>query len=274
MLWIQGVPAVGSLCNANAPSCVTHESEKQGEKNLIWWLWGTLSWSDTYSAFSFGEQSRRRPYHWIICGVAEGKGGGVSGRKDRFNSSTSHYTSVAFLRPLFLGAGLLLVLDSALPVVFGSAVRLYLGLVDEVSSEMGVFSVGLSAWGRISESSCSWQQSWPARGCVRSAPSWWALQKELGHSWQKASEFFPQTSQWCQGQSQRPARQQEFQLHSNTMSSQKNVMVHWRYIQVDIFYFTSKNIYFYFYCLEICDRDNKLQLLPKGLLVRSRQERW
>ncbi|KAG7258825.1 hypothetical protein CRUP_035217, partial [Coryphaenoides rupestris] len=42
-----------------------------------------------------------------------------------------------------------------------------------------------------------------ARSC--SAPSWWEEQKELGHSWQKASEAFPHTSQWCQGQSQRPA---------------------------------------------------------------------
>lgn len=150
-------------------------------------------------------------------GCGWGQEGGVSGRKDRFNSSKSHYTSVAFLRPLFLGAGLLLVLGSALPVVLGSALRLYLrGLVDEVSSEMGAFSVGVTAWGLTSESSCSWQQNWPVSGCFRSAPSWWALQKELGHSWQKASEFFPQTSQWCQGQSQRPEGQWDFKLHLNT----------------------------------------------------------
>lgn len=55
-----------------------------------------------------------------------------------------------------------------------------------------------------SSSSCSWQHSCPVGGHVCSAPSSWALQKELGQSWQKASEFFPQTSQWCQGQSQRP----------------------------------------------------------------------
>lgn len=56
-----------------------------------------------------------------------------------------------------------------------------------------------------SSSSCSRQHSCPVAGQGRSAPSWWALQKEFGQSWQKASEFFPQTSQWCQGQSQRPA---------------------------------------------------------------------
>lgn len=56
-----------------------------------------------------------------------------------------------------------------------------------------------------SSSSCSRQHSSPPGGRGRSPPSWWALQKELGQSWQKASEFFPQTSQWCHGQSQRPA---------------------------------------------------------------------
>lgn len=222
MLWIQGVPAVGSVQCKCTQLCYTWEWKTGREEpdlvalrntSLIRHVQCVQFWR---TVLQFWRTVTSISLNHMWCGW--GKGGGVSGRKDRFNSSTSHYTSVAFLRPLFLGAGLLLVLDSALPVVFGSAVRLYLGLVDEVSSEMGVFSVGLSAWGRISESSCSWQQSWPARGCVRSAPSWWALQKELGHSWQKASEFFPQTSQWCQGQSQRPARQQEFQLHSNTMS--------------------------------------------------------
>lgn len=63
-----------------------------------------------------------------------------------------------------------------------------------------------------SESSCSWQHSWLLLGCGLSVPSSWVLQKELGHSWQKASDGLPHTSQWCQGQSQRPVR------HSNTNS--------------------------------------------------------
>lgn len=68
-----------------------------------------------------------------------------------------------------------------------------------VASELTSWSAGPSS------SSCSRQHSCPVGGQGRSVPSWWALQKEFGQSWQKASEFFPQTSQWCQGQSQRPA---------------------------------------------------------------------
>lgn len=60
-----------------------------------------------------------------------------------------------------------------------------------------------------SKPSCSWQQSLPVVGHGCRAPSWWALQKELGQSWQKASEFLPHTSQWCQGQSQRPKQKHE-----------------------------------------------------------------
>lgn len=163
----------------------------------------TLPWSDTYSAFSLAEQSRDvKITESFGAGAEEEEVVGISGRKERFHSSISHYTSAVFL-DLFLRGALLLVLASVL--------RLYLrGLVDEGTSAM-CSSEG-SAWGRISESSCSWQQSWPVSGWDRSAPSWWALQKELGHSWQKASEFFPHTSQWCQGQSQRPGRKHGSQM--------------------------------------------------------------
>lgn len=64
-----------------------------------------------------------------------------------------------------------------------------------------------------SESLCSWQHSWLLIGCGFSMPSSWVLQKEFGHSWQKASDGLPHTSQWCQGQSQRPD-------HINTNSEQ------------------------------------------------------
>lgn len=82
-----------------------------------------------------------------------------------------------------------------------------------------------------SVSSCSEQHSSPVGGQGRSAPSWWALQKELGQSWQKASEFFPHTSQWCQGQSQRPVGSKEH-MFNGKQDKWKGFMLRLQTLQV------------------------------------------
>lgn len=110
------------------------------------------------------------------------------------------------------------------------------------------FVLEASSWSGLSVPSgslCSRQHSWPVGPQRCSAPSWWALQKELGQSWQKASEFFPHTSQWCHGQSQRPA---------GTENGLQTVQAATHYqAGCDISWWS---------------------FLPKGLLERFRQDRW
>lgn len=53
--------------------------------------------------------------------------------------------------------------------------------------------------------SCSLQLSRPSSLEMKSAPSLWSVQKELGHSSQKETASFPHTSHWCHGHSHLPA---------------------------------------------------------------------
>lgn len=55
-----------------------------------------------------------------------------------------------------------------------------------------------------SAGSWSRQQSLPSAVRLNSLSSWWLLQKEFGQMWQKDTEAFPQTSQWCHGHSHFP----------------------------------------------------------------------
>lgn len=52
--------------------------------------------------------------------------------------------------------------------------------------------------------SCSLQLSRPSSLEMKSAPSLWSVQKELGHSSQKETASFPHTSHWCHGHSHLP----------------------------------------------------------------------
>lgn len=108
------------------------------------------------------------------------------------------------------------------PFVLPSAPSAFLELLEERLTAAAIFVSESISWVWLSppsSSSCSIQHSCPVGGQGRSAPSWWALQKELGQSWQKASEFFPQTSQWCQGQSQRPVESHDTFTRAQSVTS-------------------------------------------------------